>query len=141
MMLFKLLTLTIGAFLAIGTTSVEAADLEMKMVDKNCWVEVYDDAEYDDKNSHTTLQGPKEYASLKNVEGKDWSNDIESVIVGPGATLHAFKDRDFQGPEIVFTAGQRVPKLSKLGMSNEIESMKILCEKSDNQNQPAGSMR
>jgi len=135
MLWFKLFL--VSGVIAIGGLPVEAADLEMKLVDKNCWIEVFDDSKYDAKSSHAKLQGPKEYAAMKDVDGKDWSNDIESVIVGPGATVRAFKDRDFQGPEIVFNAGQRVPKLSKLGMSNDIESMKIMCEQSALQTQPS----
>jgi hypothetical protein len=47
---------------------------------------------------------------------------------GPGATVRAYKEGDFKGPEIVFASGQRIPKLSKRDMSNEIESMKIACD-------------
>ena len=97
-----------------GALSVEAADLEMQVVDKNCWIEVFDDTKYDAKDPHVKLQGPKEYAALKNVNGKDWNNDIESVIVGQSATVRAYKERDFQGQEIVFASGQRIPNLSKL---------------------------
>ena len=132
MLWFKLFL--VSGLIAIGGLPVKAADMEMKMVDKNCWVEVFDDSKYDAKSAHTKLQGPKEYNTLKDLNGKDWNNDIESLIVGPGATVRAYKDRDFQGQEIAFTSGQRVPELSKLSMSNEIESMKIICEKSDVQN-------
>lgn len=118
----------VSGMIAIGTLAVEAADMEMKMVDKNCWIEVFDDTKYDDKDPHLILQGPKEYATLKDLQGKDWNNDIESVIVGSGATVRAYKERDFKGPEVVFVSGQRIPKLSNLGMSNDIESMKIACE-------------
>ena len=140
MLLFKLFL--VSGLIAVGALSVQAADMEMKLVDKNCWIEVFDDSKYDAKDPHVQLQGPKEYATLKNVDGKDWNNDIESVIVGSGATVHAYKNRDFQGPEIALTSGQRIPDLSKLDMSNEIESMKIICGKSDPQNQPSsGNMR
>ncbi len=135
-MLFLKLFIAAG-LIAIGTMSVEAADMEMKMVDKNCWIEVFDDTKYDAKDPHVKLQGPKEYATLKGLTGKDWNNDIESVIVGSEATVRAYKERDFQGQEIAFTSGQRIPDLSKLKMSNEIESMKITCGKSDHQNQPS----
>jgi hypothetical protein len=139
MLLFKLFI--VSGLITIGALSVEAADMEMQMVDKNCWVEIFDDSKYDAKNRHVKLQGPKEYSTLKNISGKDWNNDIESLIVGPGATVRAYPERDFQGQEIAFVPGQRVPKLSKVGMSNEIESMKIICEKADLQNQPSsGSM-
>lgn len=71
----------------------------------------------------------KEYATLKNLAGKDWSNDIESVIVGSNATVRAYEDKDFKGTEIAFAAGQRVPNLGKLDMANDIESMKVSCGK------------
>lgn len=124
-MLFKLFT--VCGFIFIGALSVEAADMEMKMVDKNCWVEVFDDTKYDVDDPHAKIQGPKEIASLKNLNGKDWSNDIQSIIVGSSATVHAYKDKDFKDTEIAFTPGQRVPDLSQLDMSNDIESMKITC--------------
>jgi hypothetical protein len=139
MWLFKLFM--ISGVLAIGALWVEAADLEMQLVDKNCWIEVFDDTKYDASDPHAKLQGPKEYAALKDVNGKNWSNDIESVIVGSGTTVRAYKERDFQGPEIVLNSGQRVPNLSELGMSNDIESMKIVCETSGPQNQLSGGTR
>jgi hypothetical protein len=116
-----------GGVLVLGAPFVYASEKEMKVVEKNCWIEVFDDSEYDADDPHVTIQGPAEFATLKDVNGRDWSNDIESVIVGPSATVHAFKEKDFRGPEIAFTPGQRVPKLSKLDMSNTIESMKITC--------------
>lgn len=126
MLLFKFFI--VSGMIAIGTLVVEAADMEMKMVDKNCWIEVFDDTKYDATDPHLILQGPKDYATLKDLQGKDWNNDIESVIVGPGTTVRAYKERDFKGTEIVFASGQRIPKLSKLDMGNDIESMKIACE-------------
>jgi len=79
------------------------------------------------RDAHVKIQGPAEYATLKDVYGRNWSNDIESVIVGSTATVQAWINKDFSGPEMTFTPGQRVPKLSKLKMSNAIQSMKIAC--------------
>ena len=124
-MLFKLFI--VWGLIAIGALSVEAADMEIKMVDKNCWIEVFDDTKYDADDPHVKVDGPKEFASLKNLNGRDWNNDIQSVIVGSGATVLAYKDKDFKGTEIAFASGQRIPDLSKLDMSNDIESMKITC--------------
>ena len=109
----------------IGPSIGSAVDF--KVEDKNCWIEIFDDDEVDEGDPHVKIQGPAEYATLKDVYGRNWNNDIESVIVGSNATVHAWMDRDFKGPEISFTPGQRVPKLSKLKMSNTIESMKITC--------------
>jgi len=104
-----------------------ASAVDLQVVDKNCWVEVFDDDDFDEDDPHVKIQGPQEYANLKNVYGRDWSNDIESVIVGSSATVRAWINKDFTGPEITFSPGQRVPKLSKLKASNSIQSMKITC--------------
>ena len=101
--------------------------VDLKVVDKNCWIEIFDDDEFDEDDPHVKIQGPAEYATLKDVYGRNWSNDIESVIVGSNATVQAWINKDFTGPEMTFTSGQRVPKLSKLKMSNAIQSMKITC--------------
>ena len=106
---------------------VYAADLEVQVVDKGCWIEVYEDDDFDQDDPHVVIPGPGEYATLKNLAGKDWSNDIESVIVGSSARVKAYKDKDYSGTEIAFTVNQRVPDLSKVDMGNEIESMTITC--------------
>ena len=109
----------------IGPSIASAVDLQV--VDKNCYIEIFDDDEFDEDDPHVKVQGPAEYATLKDVYGRNWNKDIESVIVGSNATVHAWMNKDFTGPEMTFTPGQRVPKLSKLKMSNAIQSMKITC--------------
>lgn len=115
------------AVIALSGIPVLAADLETQVVDKNCWIEIFEDDNYDMDDPHVKLQGPKEFATLKNLAGKDWNNDIESVIVGSNAKVKAYEDKDFKGTELAFAPGQRVPNLGKLDMANDIESMKIAC--------------
>ena len=119
----------VAAVLALTGLPAFAADLEVQVVDKNCFIEIFEDDNFDIDDPHVVLQGPKEYATLKNLAGKDWSNDIESVIVGSNATVRAYEDKDFKGTEIAFAPGQRVPNLGKLDMANDIESLKITCGK------------
>ncbi|MDZ4857049.1 MAG: beta/gamma crystallin domain-containing protein [Nitrospirota bacterium] len=127
MLIFK--SFILCGVIAVGALSVEAADMELQLVDKNCWVEIFEDDNYDANDPHVKIQGPKEVSTMKNLEGKDWANDIESVIVGSNASVHAYEDKDFKGTEITFAPGQRVPNLGKLDMANDIESMKISCGK------------
>ena len=115
------------AAVACGAAPVFAADLETQVIDKNCYVEVFDDDDFDMKDDHYKIQGPKEFASLKDVGGKNWNNDIESVIVGTNARVRAYSEKDFKGTELAFAPGQRVPNLGKLDMKDDIESMKISC--------------
>ena len=65
MLLFKLLI--VCGVIAVGALSVEAADTEMKMVDKNCWIEIFEDDNYDADDPHVKIQGPKEFATMKNL--------------------------------------------------------------------------
>lgn len=127
MLLFRLFI--VCGVIAVGALSVEAADMELQLVDKNCWIEIFEDDNYDANDPHVKIQGPKEIATMKNLAGKDWANDIESVIVGSNASVHAYEDKDFKGTEITFAPGQRVPNLGKLDMADDIESMKISCGK------------
>ena len=39
---------------------------------KNCWIEIFDDDEYDDDDSHVKIQGSAVYATLKDVNGRNW---------------------------------------------------------------------
>ena len=120
-----------SAILIVGfATSTYAADTELQLVDKACWIEIFEDDNYDKEDPHLQIQGPAEFASLKDLKGRNWNDDIESVIVGPGATVKAYKNKDFKGTELSFTSNQRVPDLAKLDMANEIESMKVMCQKS-----------
>jgi hypothetical protein len=121
--------LMIAVALTIAGLPAYAADLETQVVDKNCFIEVFEDDNFDPDDPHVVLQGPKEYATLKNLAGKDWSNDIESVVVGSNATVRAYEDKDFKGTELAFVPGQRVANLGKLDMANDIESLKIACGK------------
>jgi hypothetical protein len=121
--------LMLASVLVLTGLPAHAADIEVQTADKNCFIEIFEDDNFDADDPHVVLQGPKDYASLKSIEGKDWANDIESVIVGANATVRAYEDRDFKGTELSFLPGQRVKNLGKLDMANDIESMKIACGK------------
>jgi hypothetical protein len=121
--------LILASALVLTGLPAHAADMEVQTIDKNCFIEIFEDDKFDTTDPHVVLQGPKDYATLKNIAGKDWANDIESVIVGSNATVRAYEDTDFRGTELAFLPSQRVPNLGKLDMANDIESMKIVCGK------------
>ena len=113
--------------MAVGRLPIRAADLKIQVIDKSCWIEIFEDDDFDTDDPHIKLYGPKDFATLKSVGGKDWSNDIESVIIGSNATVRAYEAKDYRGTEIAFAPGQRVQNLAKLDMANDIESMRISC--------------
>lgn len=120
-----------SAVLLVGfSASTYAADPELQVIDKACWIEIFEDDNYDRDDPRLQIQGPAEFATLKDLKGRNWNDDIESVIVGPGATVKAYKQKDFKGTEVAFTSNQRIPDLGKLDMANEIESMKVMCQPS-----------
>ena len=114
-MSFLKIGLPILAAIAFGAAPAFAADLETQVIDKNCYIEVFDDDDFDMKDDHYKIQGPKEFASLKDVGGKNWNNDIESVIVGSNATVKAYSDKDFKGTELGVCSGATRSQPRKAG--------------------------
>jgi hypothetical protein len=119
--------IVVSIALLLSALPVYAVNPELQVVDKDCWVEIFEDNGFDMDDPHVKLMGPQVYATMKNLMGRDWDDDIESLVVGPSAHIKAYSKKDFAGTEIAFTPNQRVPELSKLNMANEIESIKITC--------------
>ena len=118
---------------AIGLVSLglgpayAAADVEVKTVDKACYAEIFEDTDFDKNDPHVTIQGPTQITNLKDYSSFNWNNEIESIVVGPNAHIKAYSDKDFKGTELELTPNKRINDLSKLNMSDEIESLKITC--------------
>ncbi|MFZ1747432.1 MAG: hypothetical protein WBO24_03190 [Nitrospirales bacterium] len=130
-MLNGALALTFIGGVAYGQENMtaSASDMEMQVVDKNCWAELFEDTDFDVDDPHVRVMGPFQSATLEDVAGQNWNNEIESLIVGPNAMVYAYKDPDFSGTEVAFVANQRTSDLAELDMSDNIESLKIKCGK------------
>ena len=122
------LALISAGLVGMGVMSAyAAADIELKTVDKACWAEIYEDTDFDVNDPHVKIQGPTDIATLKDYSGRNWNNEIESIVVGPNAHIKAYSDKDFKGTELELTPNKRANDLSKLNMSDEIESLKVTC--------------
>ena len=130
-MLNGTVALALIAGMAYGQENMIAStsDMEMQVVDKNCWAEIFEDTDFDVDDPHVRVMGPFQSATLEDVAGQNWNNEIESLIVGPNAMVYAYKEPDFSGTEVVFVANQRNSDLAELDMSDSIESLKIKCGK------------
>lgn len=106
---------------------VGASDIEVQLVDKNCWVDLFEDTAFDVDDPNVRVLGPFQAATLEDVAGQNWNNEIQSLIVGPSAMVYAYKNRDFTGPEVVFVSNQRIRDLGELDLSDDIESLKVQC--------------
>jgi hypothetical protein len=117
---------------------------------KECWLDLYDKADY--QGSYTRLKGPAELSNLKSLNGEDWSNRIESLVVGRDAEVYAFRQEGFkddpEGPinhpyelqswgekdiasaqdlKITFGPGTKQHHLGDLNFHRNINSLKLKC--------------
>lgn len=133
--LLPVATLVVGVLLPIQLLlSTVQADTLSQQQDNNlmkqatpCWVEIYMNQEFDKNQPSLLLVGPHELGSLKGLKDRNWDNDIESILVGPRATLLGYEHADFKGRELVLGPNQRLSSLIEAQMSNEIESLRVIC--------------
>ena len=62
--------------------------------DENCWAEFFQGSDY--AGPHFRLAGPVELDNLQNVNGENWASRIDSLKVGPKATLVVFENTNFK---------------------------------------------
>ena len=122
------------ALMTIVSQSPACADSLSQQQDNNlmkqetaCWVEIYMNQEFDKNQPSLLLLGPHELPSLKGLKDRNWDNDIESILVGPRATVQGYEHTEFKGRELVLGPNQRVGSLIEAQMSNEIESLRVIC--------------
>lgn len=93
-----------------------------------CWARLYDKAGF--SGSMLTLSGTVEIPAMRSghIAGFEWDRNFDSVIVGPKATLKAWKDDDYKGDTTTIGANQRVRDLDgKMGYFEDINSLKLNC--------------
>jgi hypothetical protein len=142
----------LGRFTSSLLAVVLLASANSIVAAKECWLDLYDQADY--QGSHVRVEGPAELPDLKSLSGEDWSNRIESLIVGPDAEVYAFRQEKFedtpQGPvyhqnelqawgeediasaqdlKISFGPGTKQHHLGDLNFHRNINSLKIQCRR------------
>jgi len=71
-----------------GYSSTVSAKIE------GCWAEFYEDAQF--KGESFRLQGPSFKRNLVKEQGKNWDKRIESILIGPKATVTVFENKNFK---------------------------------------------
>lgn len=105
---------------------VASKDNAMK---SGCWARIYSRANY--SGDTMTLSGPLAIADMTGPFGLDWDDKVDSVEVGPKATLAVFDNEQFRDQVALFKPGQKVPDISKkLGFFDEFASVRLSCAKS-----------
>ncbi len=119
---------------------------------KDCWVDLYDDTEYEGK--HIRVDGPAQFKNLHKLKAENWDKKIESIIVGPKATLTVFEHKNFkltlaemanhpvlmkslgitkqdilEASELIFGANTKVHGFGEFHFYHKIRSLKVDCVK------------
>lgn len=98
--------------------------IDPKAMENGCWVIIYEDEGYQDKS--LLVIGPSSHENLRNLpnsDGKDWGDDIDSLVVGPNCWLQVFADEGFSDTSAWYGPNTQAPGLGDMG--DEIDSMKL----------------
>lgn len=104
---------------------VAARDASTK---SGCWAKIYDGENY--MGDTLTLTGPISLADMTGPFGLNWDDRVNSIEIGPKATLTVFDNEGFRDQVAQFKGGQKVPDISKkLGFFDEFASVRMTCSK------------
>ncbi|MEO8296259.1 MAG: hypothetical protein ABI574_00480 [Burkholderiales bacterium] len=102
---------------------VEVSAPQMKA---GCWAQFY--AERNFKGDVLTLVGPAQVATLDKGTGRQLKRDIDSLLVGPKATLTVYQHQGFKDRSSKFAPNAREGGLiTKLGFGGRIQSLQLDC--------------
>jgi hypothetical protein len=60
----------------------------------DCWAEFFEGAQFKGKNFR--LKGPAYKTNLVKVNGENWDKRIESILIGPKATVTVYENKNFK---------------------------------------------
>ncbi|VTU26770.1 hypothetical protein H4CHR_01861 [Variovorax sp. PBS-H4] len=138
-----LLPLCAAALLALGacsstptaTTAANQPDPTILLVpvqvsdpalSSGCWAQFYSKRNFE--GDMLTLVGPAQVMSMDNGTARQLKRDIDSVSVGPRATLQVYEHAMFRDKTVSFPPNSREGGLiRKLGFGGRIEAMKLSC--------------
>ncbi len=85
---------------------------------------LFEDEGFDESDEHHRLSEPGRYADLETLPGApdDWTDEAESIRVGPDATVTIWPDGDFEGQPRELAPGSEHPDLD-----DEAESLELTC--------------
>jgi hypothetical protein len=114
----------------VGLTVSSRKASGMKNVDDRCWVHIWEDENFQDDND--VISGPGRWNNMRNLPGankSDWGDEIDSLKVGPGATVTVWEDEDFKDNSATYGPGTEKTNLrGDPDMGDTIDSMEIKCQ-------------
>ncbi len=101
-------------------------EISNKALEGGCWAQFYDERNF--KGDIMTLVGPAEIGSADKGSGRQFKRNIDSLVLGPKATLKVFEHQMFRDKSVDFAPNSKEPGLVKrLGFGGRIESLKLSC--------------
>jgi hypothetical protein len=95
-------------------------------LEAGCWVQFYDERNF--KGDMLTLVGPLDVGDFDKSSGRHFKRNVDSLVLGPKATLTVYEHQMFKDKSVVFQPNAREAGLiKKLGFGGRIESMKVNC--------------
>lgn len=115
------------ALVAAGCGSLFNDDSSATVNREQCWVEVYEDAQFTRDTPWTRIQGPTEMSNLDQLAGQNWNDKISSIRVGPDAVLQVFEHAGFRGEVREYDYGRYIDNLDSDRLNDRISSLRIRC--------------
>ena len=116
-----------------------------------CWADFFEDSQF--KGEHFKLNGPIKKKDLVKVNGENWDKRIESILIGPKATVTVFENKNFkltltemanhpvlmkslgitkqdilEESEIILHPNSKVHSFGEYNFYHKIRSLKIECK-------------
>ncbi len=95
-----------------------------------CWVKVFEDYHFSKEDNSDVIEGPGRWPTMVHLPGAaytDWSDEIDSLIVGPNARVTVWEDRYYGGDQRVFESGDEEHNLDNRDFGDAIDSILIEC--------------
>jgi hypothetical protein len=101
-------------------------EIQNKALESGCWAQFYDERNF--KGEVLTLVGPAQMDSMDKGTGRQFKRSIDSLVLGPKATLKVFEHQLFRDKSVDFSPNAREPGLiNKLGVGGRIQSLQLSC--------------
>lgn len=140
---FKTL-LILTLLLGYGTTVYAKSD--------GCWADFFEHSEF--KGKHFKLKGPAQKKDLLKINGENWDKRVESILIGPKATVIVFENKNFkltlkemanypvlmkslgvtkqdilEDSEMILHPNSRIHSFGEFNFYHKVRSIKIDCAK------------
>ena len=101
-------------------------EVSNKALEAGCWAQFYDERNF--KGDMLTVVGPTNIGSQDKGSGRQFKKSIDSLVLGPKATLKVYEHQMFKDRSVEFAPNSKEAGLiKKLGFGGRIESLQLQC--------------